>query len=147
MLFSCSGSPKKETERTEFRNLTVFKFDTLVGRFDYELSIRERDSVIIYNYKNLKDSTKNKDFRYLKYSEILLAGPFEFEKIEHPTYPVLENFNYYNADAGIMDGMGPVIFNSEFGILGFNNGMGTQYYFTNDQTNNINLPILYNRTE
>ena len=81
-LFSCSDASKKETQRTETRNLTVFEFDSLVSKADYELSIRERDSVIIYNYKNINDSTKNKDFRYLKRSDRLLAGPFEFKKTE-----------------------------------------------------------------
>jgi len=146
-LFSCSHTSKKETQRTEIRNLTVFEFDSLVSKADYELSIRERDSVIIYNYRNINDSTKNKDFRYLKHSDRLLAGPFEFEKTENHYYPNFENFNYYNSDPGIMDGMGPIIFNNEFGILGFDNGMGTQYYFTNDLTEKIELPILYKRTE
>ena len=146
-IFSCSDSSKKETARTELRNLTVFEFDSLVSKADYELRIRERDSVIIYNYRNLNDSTKNQNFRYLKYSDILLAGPFEFIKTKNNYYPNFENFNYYNSDPGIMDGMGPVIFNNEFGVLGFDNGMGTQYYFTNDLTEKIKLPILYKRTE
>ncbi|MBO3100281.1 hypothetical protein [Gelidibacter pelagius] len=146
-LFSCSDTTKKETQRTETRNLTVFEFDSLVSKADYELSIRERDSVIIYNYKNINDSTKNKDFRYLKHSDQLLAGPFEFKKTENHHYPTFENFNYYDSDPGIMDGMGPVIFNDEFGVLGFDNGMGTQYYFTNDSIGKIELPILYKQTE
>jgi hypothetical protein len=111
------------------------------------LTILERDSVVIYNYRNKIDSIKNKNFRYLKYSDLLMAGPFQFNKIQSDRYPKTADFDLYNSDPSIMDGMGPLIFNKYYGILGFDNGMGTQYYFTNEETNNIELPILYKPTE
>ena len=141
MTFSCSKS--KETERTEIRNLTVYEYDSLIYKSEYELTIREKDSIIIYNYRNKTDSTKNKRFRYLKYSDLLLAGPFEFYKMDSDKFPKIFGFELYHSDPAIMDTMGPVIFNKEYGILGFDNGMLTQYYFTNRETNNIELPILY----
>jgi len=128
------------------RHLTVFDFDSLIYNADYELTIRERDSFIIYDYRNKIDSTKNKGFRYLKYSNLLFAGPSEFHKIDSDKFPKIFGFELYNSDPRIMDGAGPVIFNKVYGVLGFDNGMLTQYYFTNEETTNIKLPILY-RTE
>lgn len=143
IIFSCSDSKIKEPKQTENRYLRIFDFRTLVYSADYELTIRERDSVVIYDYTNKTDSTKNRSFRYLKHSDHLMAGPLEFEKIESDRYPKTIDFDIYNSDPGIMDGMGPVIFNKNYGVLGFDNGMGTQYYFTNDSTKYIELPILY----
>lgn len=147
MVFSCSDSKIKETQRSEIRSLTVFEFDSLIYKANYELTILERDSIVIYDYRNKIDSTKNKNFRYLKYSDLLMAGPFEFNKIQTDRYPKTTDFDLYNSDPSIMDGMGPLIFNKYYGILGFDNGMGTQYYFTNEETNNIELPILYKPTD
>jgi len=122
--------------------LTVFEFDSLLNKSDYELTVRERDSAVIYDYRNKTDSTKNISFRYLKYSDRLFAGSSEFNKIEADRYPEIANFDFYGSDPGIADGMGPVIFNKKYGILGFDS-MGTNYYFTTDKTENIALPILY----
>lgn len=64
IIFSCSDSKIKETKQTENRYLRIFDFRTLVYSADYELTIRERDSVVIYDYTNKTDSTKNKSFHY-----------------------------------------------------------------------------------
>ena len=125
------------------RNLTVFELDSLIYKSEYELTIREKDSVITYKYRNKTDPNKNKEFRYLKYSDLLFAGPSEFYKMESDKFPVIFGFELYHSDPTIMDEMGPVIFNKEYGVLGFDNGMLTQYYFTNGKTDDIELPILY----
>lgn len=116
----------------------------MLNKSYYKLTVKERDSVVIYNYRNKRDSTKNIAFRYLKYSDRLFAGPFEFNKLETDKYPKIANFDYYNSDPGIADAMGPVIFNKTYGILGFDS-MGTQFYFTDSGTDNIELPIFYEK--
>ncbi|SFW61268.1 hypothetical protein SAMN05660313_02816 [Cellulophaga fucicola] len=125
------------------RNLTVFELDSLIYESEYELTIREKDSVITYSYRNKTDPNKNKGFRYLKNSDLLFAGPSEFYQIDSDKFPVIFGFELYHSDPTIMDAMGPVIFNKEYGVLGFDNGMLTQYYFTNGKTDDIELPILY----
>lgn len=143
ITFSCSESKEKETERTEMRKLTVFELDSLIYKSEYELTIQEKDSFITYSYRNKTDPNKNKEFRYLKYSDLLFAGPSEFYKIESDKFPKIFGFELYHSDPRIMDAMGPVMFNKEYGVLGFDNGMLTQYYFTNEETDKIELPILY----
>lgn len=125
------------------RNLTVYELDSLIYKSEYELTILEKDSVITYSYRNKTDSNKNKGFRYLKYSDLLFAGPSEFYKMDSDKFSIIFGFDLYHSDPTIMDAMGPVIFNKEYGVLGFDNGMLTQYYFTNGKTDDIELPILY----
>lgn len=142
-LLSCSESKVKETKRAELRNLIVFDFDSLLYKMNYELIIREKDSTIIYEYKNIIDSTKSKKFRYLKDFDRLQSGPSEFKKVESNRLSKILDFNLYNSDSSIMDGAGSIIFNKDYGVLGFEDGMGTQYYFINDITKYIELPILH----
>lgn len=127
----------------EIRSLIVYELDSVIYKSEYELTILEKDSVITYNYRNKMDSTKNKKFRYLNYSELLFAGPSEFYKMDSDRFPKIFGFDLYHSDPTIMDAMGPVIFNKQYGVLGFDNGMLTQYYFINRETENIELPILY----
>ena len=87
ITFSCYESKEKETERTEKRNLTVYELDSLIYKSECELTIREKDSVITYSCRNKADTNKNKGFRYLKFSDLLFAGPSEFYKMDSDKFP------------------------------------------------------------
>lgn len=141
----------KNTEyksRTELRNLIVYEFDSIKKQTPYELIIREKDSVLIYNYKSKNDSTKNMSFRYLKYNGNLLFGPDEFGISVKNEFQSDFKFDQYNLTKEVIDGMGALLFNRTYGVLGFDNGWGKQFYYLTEQNiNEIKLPILYRETE
>ena len=62
--------------------LYVYEYDSIKSKTDYEFKILERDSVRIFKYKNLKDSTRNMSFRYNKLNSNLYFGPDKFNVIE-----------------------------------------------------------------
>ena len=141
----------KSTEyptRTELRNLIVYEFDSIKKKMPYELIIREKDSVLIYNYKNKTDSTKNMSFRYLKHNGNLFFGPDEFGISIKNEFQSDFKFDQYNLTEEVIDGMGVLLFNRTYGVLGFDNGWGKQFYYLTEQNiNEIKLPILYRKTE
>lgn len=134
--------------RTELRNLIIYEYDSIKRQLPYELTIREKDSVLIYHYKNNIDSTKNMIFRYLKINENLIFGPNEFGISSQNEFQTELKFDQYNLTEDVIDGMGTLLFNRTYGVLGFDNGWGKQfYYLTEKNTKEIKLPILYRETE
>ncbi|SMG53679.1 hypothetical protein [Arenibacter troitsensis] len=142
-ILSCKESPKREIIKTDSRQLIVYDYDTIVRNNKYQLTKKERDSVIIYEYLNLVDSTKSMDFRFVKHTNKLHFGPIEFELKESNKVQTDFKFDSYETEP-IPDSMGSVLFNKDYGILAFDNGWGMQFhYLTNDNMEEFDLPIFY----
>ena len=124
------------------RILYVYEFDSLKTKTDYELKILERDSVRIFKYKNLKDSTRNMTFRFNKLNSNLYFGSDKFNVVESDNYRTEFNFDKYELTEPIMDGVGPILFNKTYGVLAWDNNWGNQFYFVNEvNIDKIDLPI------
>ena len=124
------------------RILYVYEFDSLKSKTDYELKILERDSVRIFKYNNLKDSTRNMSFRFNKITSNLYFGPDKFNIVESHNYRTKFNFDKFELTEPIMDGVGPILFNKTYGVLAWDNNWGNQFYFVNEvNVNKIDLPI------
>ena len=96
------------------RILYVYEYDSLKSKTDYELKILERDSVRIFKYNNLKDSTRNMSFRFNKLNSNLYFGPDKFKVVESKNYRTEFNFDKYELTEPIMDGVGPILFNKTY---------------------------------
>lgn len=124
------------------RILYVYEYDSLKSKTDYELKILERDSVRIFKYNNLKDSTRNMSFRFNKLNSNLYFGPDKFKVVESKNYRTEFNFDKYELTEPIMDGVGPILFNKTYGVLAWDNNWGNQFYLVNEvNMDKIDLPI------
>jgi hypothetical protein len=124
------------------RTLYVYAFDSLKSKMDYELKILERDSVRIFYYNNLKDSTRNMSFRFNKINSNLYFGSNEFNVAESNNYRTDFNFDKYKLTEPVMDGIDPILFNKTYGVLAWDNNWGNQFYFVNEvNIDRIDLPI------
>lgn len=130
------------------RILYVYEFDSIKSITDYKLKIIEKDSVKIFKYKNANDSTRNIVFRYNKLNSNLYFGPDKLNVTEFNKYRTEFNFDKYELTEPIIDGIGPILFNKNYGILAWDNNWGNQFYFVNDENiNKIKLPIFKYNSE
>ncbi|WP_396149839.1 hypothetical protein [Flavobacterium sp.] len=151
---SCMGdkysidSKKIETEiKSKKRILYVYEFDSLTRKMEYELEIKVIDSMTIYKYHNRIDSTKNISFRLNKAKSDLY---FVFDKFNVTDFNYYQTtsfkFDKYEMSDPVVDGVSPILFNKNYGILAWDNGWGNQFYFVADEINDeIMLPILWPR--
>ncbi|MFI0431224.1 hypothetical protein [Mariniflexile sp. HMF6888] len=141
-ILSCSNSKKSDNLKSEKNQLPInqiekviekrfvyeFYVDSLKREMIYELTKKINDSSIIYHYKNLSDSEKNKSFKFLKKSNQLFLLGTEFELIKEKHYSDKNlsesDFDLYVLAESIDDGNGPMFFNPEYGILNLDNGWG-----------------------
>lgn len=127
----------------ESRKLVVFDFKEMVRENQIELTKIENDSLIVYLYENLVDSTKSMSFQYVKHQNKIYFGPEQFYLKEKNSFVEELVFDKYETEP-IPDGMGPLIFNQEYGVLTFENGWGMQFhYLTNKNEKKIHLPVIY----
>lgn len=102
----------------------------------------ERDSIRIFIYNNLKDSTRNISFPFNKLAYNLNLGPDKFKVVETNNYRTEFNFDKYESTERKMDGVGPILFNETYKVLAWDNNWGNQFYFVNEvNIDNIDLPI------
>ncbi len=129
--------------RTEFRNLLVYEFDSIVKRMPYKLIITENDSAIIYSYKNLEDSRKDIGLQYQKQTASVFFAQQEFQLSIKNAFHTDISFDEFTLTEVVNDGEGPILFNPIYGVLGWDNGWGMQFYFLTVQNmESVNLPIL-----
>ncbi|MBW8242071.1 hypothetical protein K1F50_04615 [Muricauda oceani] len=141
ILIGCKS--KNDIVSIESRKLVVFDFEEMVRENQIELTRVESDSLIKYRYENLVDSTKSMSFQYLKHQDKIYFGPEQFY-LKEKKYLVEESvFDKYETEP-IPDGMGPLLFNKEYGVLAFDNGWGMQFHFvTKKNEKKFQLPIIY----
>lgn len=124
------------------RILYVYEYDSLKTKTDYELKIIEKDSVIIFKYNNLKDSTRIMSFRFNKLNLNLYFGADKFKVVESNNFQTEFNLDKYELIEPSMDGFGSVLFNKSYGVLAWDNNWGNQFYFVDEvNIDKIDLPI------
>jgi hypothetical protein len=124
------------------RILYVYRFDSLKSKTEYNLKILERDSLRIFKYTNLEDSTRNLSFQFNKLNSNLYFWTEKFSVTEPNNYRAKFNFDKYNSTEPIIDGIGPILFNKTYGVLAWDNNWGSQFYFVNEvEINETDLPI------
>ncbi len=151
---SCMGdkysvdSKKIETEiKSKKRILYVYEFDSLTRKMEYELEIKVIDSMTIYKYHSLTDSTRNTSFRFNKAKSDLYFVFDKFNVTDFNFYQTtLFKFDKYEMSDPVVDGVSPILFNKNYGVLAWDNGWGNQFYFVAEEIKDeIKLPILWPR--
>lgn len=117
----------------EERFLYVFNIDSLETKMKYELTIKNNDSLMIYKYKNLIDSEKNMNFKFIKKTYQLFFSGTEFKLIKKDSFSDKNlselNFDIYILTEPLDDGNGPIFFNPEYGVLNLENGWGRNFLY------------------
>ncbi len=146
-ILSCSNSKKSDAKPSEQnkipenqiekiiekRFLYVFDIDYLKTEMEYELTTERSDSLVIYHYKNLTNSEKNMDFKFIRKTKQLFFSGTEFELIKEDHYSENKlselNFDLYVLNEPVDDGNGPMFFNPNYGILNLDNGWGKRFLY------------------
>ncbi len=140
----CLTPIDKGITHIEPRILLVYDLDHLVRENDYTLTITQKDSLVMYDYKSEVDSTKNMSFKYLIDLNKIYFGPNEFSITGKSNYRTEYEFSTYNLTDQITDGMGDLIFSKEYGVLAFENGWGMQFHYLTKVNREIfDLPFFY----
>jgi hypothetical protein len=114
------------------RNLFVFSNDIPKER-EYLMTLEMQKEICKYNYHYDKDSEKNMQFTYDVKSEILKFGFSDFQPVNGTEFKVLQlseiPFRKYDLTEPVVDGTGPILFNSEYGILAIGNVMAPDFVY------------------
>lgn len=150
---SCMGDKDSQVSNIQTesklnkRILYVYEFDSLKRKMEYELEIKVIDSITIYKYHSLADSTRNTSFRFNKAKSDLYFVFDKFNLTDFNYYQTtLFKFDKYEMSEPVVDGASPILFNKNYGILAWDNGWGNQFYFVAEEIKDeIKLPILWPR--
>ncbi|KXX70982.1 hypothetical protein AVL50_10270 [Flammeovirga sp. SJP92] len=141
-MISCS-TKEKQTSTLNYRILHVVEGDSLFITREYDLVKDNHDGVEVYQYVNLEDKKWNMTFKYNKSTKVLSFVLSDFELKEKDKYfdPSLSSmkFDLYTLSQPVIDGHGPLLFNTDYGILKLDNGMWTSFIYLreSDTTNKV----------
>ncbi|RKS42477.1 hypothetical protein BC962_3291 [Gillisia mitskevichiae] len=136
-------STELKTIITDSRFLSGYSNDTLKLRTEYLLIKTIRDSTITYEYKSISDSTRNLKVRYLMKNQKLQIEHIEYKKFDENVYQndadSINWFDRYKMSDPIIDGMSPVIFNEEYGVLAIANPLGPSAFFMDKHNDSLRV--------
>ena len=137
IFVSCSDRNQKKKTVTETRFLSGISNDSLKIRTEYQLIKIITDSVIEYEYLSKIDSTRNFKAHYNKSQSELVLGFTGYKKKEVNRFINQDISNYgfdsYGHIKPQIDGMGPILFNQDYGILAIGNPLGPAAAFTDNK--------------
>lgn len=115
---------------TESRFLSGFSNDALKLRTEYLLIKTVRDSIVTYDYKSEMDSSRNLKVSYLTKNKKLQFNLTDYEKYEEKAFEINGIwFDKYEMTEPIVDGISPIIFNEEYGILAITGPLNPPLFF------------------
>lgn len=115
---------------TESRFLNKFSNDTLKILTKYLLIKTVSDSIITYDYKSEMDSSRDLKVSYLTKNKKLQFALTDYKKYEENTFEVNGIwFDKYDITEPIVDGISPIIFNEEYGILAITGPLNPTLFF------------------
>ena len=128
---------------TESRYLYGISNDNLTLRTEYLLIKTVRDSIIKYEYRSTTDSTRNLKVSYLTKNQELQFDLTDYEKYQTKIIRSNSNsdiwFDMYEMKEPIIDGMSPVMFNKEYGILAIANPLGPSAFFMDKPNDSLQV--------
>ncbi|WP_418604408.1 hypothetical protein [Hwangdonia sp.] len=130
---SCSNSKKKKSTIIESRYLYSSTLDSIKMRTEFKLVKTITDTLIHYKYKSESDSTRNFEIYYKLKTESLFLNSEEYKIFKENSLQYLENpevwFDDYRMAEPIIDGIEPIMFNSEYGILAITGALNPTHFF------------------
>ncbi|MGV6832045.1 MAG: hypothetical protein ACWA5P_10870 [bacterium] len=158
LVLSCSQFNNSKTDEVqehkkveeniiqEIRTLHVYDVETFQRFEDYQLDLKTTDSTFVYLYKNTNDSLKNMSFKYYKESKLLYftGEPFQLIKSDYCFIKSLSDtkFDLYETIEKYDDGMGPILFNKNYGVLNLDNGWGTFFIYLKSENDSLANAII-----
>jgi hypothetical protein len=146
-FISCDNSDKNlQREAFIYNGMTFKKTESFVG------TLIEKENNLIYNYVSKSDSTKNISVEFNKNTNQLHFGSNEYIILNQNSFSeqsLSQNeFDYYYSRESYADATGPILFNSEYGLLAINNVFGPTIIFLNkNSSDNLQRKILTDLTE
>ncbi|WP_274474594.1 hypothetical protein [Mangrovimonas aestuarii] len=141
LIFTACLNPKKENASSKTRYVCSFSSDSLRLRTEYELIKDVNDSIILYKYINVADSTRNFEISYEIDTKTLL---FNFDRYRAFTKNVLQNeekpkiwFDNYEMVSPIVDGIDPIMFNVDYGILAITGPLNPPHLFLDKRNDTL----------
>ncbi|MCL8009565.1 hypothetical protein [Gelidibacter japonicus] len=118
---------------------------------NFVLSFHRKGDTLIYNYVGKIDSTKTINIQKVENSNILFFGFGKFIESNRKSFRNQKlkdlEFKYYHLENPGTHGTGPILFNSEYGLLAINNVYGPTIVFLEVKDNNLTEMIINNLNE
>jgi hypothetical protein len=129
-----AGEPyEQKTILSSSRYLCGFSNDSIKIRTEYKVIKIIADSIIEFTYLSRTDSTRNFQVKYKNYQNELFLEHTGYAKIEVNRFQndriSTEYFDSYVHIKPEIDGMAPILFNPNYGILGIGNPLGPAAFF------------------
>ncbi|SIR26740.1 hypothetical protein [Maribacter ulvicola] len=141
----CLGCSEKNTKRKSEINATIF-FGAKSKNEKFNLTFDKTDNSLNYKYVNQIDTSKTILIRKIIQSDSLLFGFEKFLKADKESYRNKKlsdlGFEFYVLENLVTDGTGPILFNSDYGLLAINNDYGPTLIFLNKEDNEFTEQIL-----
>ena len=126
-------------------NATIF-FGSEPKNEKFNLTFNKTDNSLNYKYVNQIDTSKTILIRKIIQSDSLLFGFEKFLKTDKESYRNKKlndlGFEFYELENPITDGTGPILFNSDYGLLAINNVYGPTLIFLDKEDNELTEQIL-----
>ncbi|AXT63370.1 hypothetical protein D1816_24510 [Aquimarina sp. AD10] len=130
---SCTNSDKQKSTTKEKRYLCGFSNDSLKIRTEYTLTKTITDSIIKFDYSSHTDSLRDFNVEFKKHKNKLVFTQNEYEKSEINRFKnnriSIKHFDSYTFIKPEIDGMSPVLFNENYGVLAIGNPLGPSAIF------------------
>ena len=141
----CFGCSEKNTEWKSEMNATIF-FGSEPKNEKFSLTFNKTDNSLNYKYVNQLDTSKIILIRKIIQSDSLLFGFEKFLKTGKEWYRNEKlndlEFEFYELEYPVTDGTGPILFNSDYGLLAINNVYGPTLIFLDKEDNKLTEQIL-----
>jgi|SRR5690554_1214152 len=126
-----SGCDKKNTDFQ--REATIFNGITLMKIENFNGTILKKENFLIYKYVSQEDSSKTISVKFDKSSERLFFGTEEYQKVKgrkiNEQNLSEDTFDFFDLENSYADATGPILFNTEYGLLAINNVFGPTIIF------------------
>tara|TARA_R110000796_G_scaffold120001_6_gene234121 strand:- start:140 stop:685 length:546 start_codon:yes stop_codon:yes gene_type:complete len=123
---------------SETRYLYGLFNDSLKLRTEYRLSKTITDSVIMYNYISETDLSRSLKIGYNLNSKILsfdIGSQYEVDKLKVLSDSDGNSFDCYKMKNPIVDGIEPILFNENYGILALTGALNPSAFFISKKDN------------
>ncbi|WP_111709836.1 hypothetical protein [Lutibacter citreus] len=147
ILANYSCTEKKIESKVEHRIVSIYMYDSIPEKMEYQLVIKSNDTLIDFYYWNLNNPKGSMFFNYLTKTKTLIWEGDKYIIDKENTFSDLKfseyKFDNFQQEDREIDGTGPILFNQEFGILGIGNVFGPELiFYPNLEISDVDKDIL-----
>jgi hypothetical protein len=136
---------EEPAEKRTISTTTIYLYglgeNSLKLKTEFLLIKKRTDSIIEYEYKSKTDSTRNLKLSYQIHTQKLYFDFTEYSISEKNVLNSIQNrelwFDNYEMSQPIIDGMSPLIFNADYGILAIAGPLNPPIFFMDRLNDNV----------